>query len=382
MSEPKTDSVAPAPLWEARYAMIDGWRALAALGVVFSHLGFNPGVDLGHICVLIFFVISGYGIAASAGSCKRNNVSGLGCMHRRFRRIYPPYFFSVLLFIGTRLLKDYLTGEKQLVMDATNWIQNFTLTQWLTLITHLRSMPFENPDLWVAGYWSLNYEEQFYLLIGFIMLVSCWFNKSALFAIMGLIVPAFVWNLFFPSTSFGFFLEYWISFAVGCVVFFRLCKVTSPLIRRLLDGFLVALLIFSVVMLQLHPQQGRSVYFEWIVGSGLALLLFVLRGADVPYRKTILAIIMGELSLGSYSLYLTHQMNNASSAYVAHKLEAFGMPVMFEFWVRVLVMCGFAAVFWFFCERPFVNRPLSPTAPHGFKLGEALRNWRRKGEAT
>jgi peptidoglycan/LPS O-acetylase OafA/YrhL len=78
--------------------MLDAWRGLAALGVVLYHLGlYHLGLgmtfDLGHASVMVFFVISGYCIAASAESCRRNNVGPGGYVWRRVRRIYPPYFF-------------------------------------------------------------------------------------------------------------------------------------------------------------------------------------------------------------------------------------------------------------------------------------------------
>src|SRR5580704_14100421 len=93
--------------WEARYAMVDAWRGLAALGVVCYHLGFESGTDfdLGHACVMVFFVISGYCIAASTESCRRNQVGPGRYMWRRVRRIYPPYFFAICFFAATRLLK-------------------------------------------------------------------------------------------------------------------------------------------------------------------------------------------------------------------------------------------------------------------------------------
>jgi peptidoglycan/LPS O-acetylase OafA/YrhL len=58
--------------WPARYALLDGLRGLACLGVVLHHLGVAP---IGHYCVMVFFVVSGYCIAAAASSGLRNGAS-------------------------------------------------------------------------------------------------------------------------------------------------------------------------------------------------------------------------------------------------------------------------------------------------------------------
>lgn len=363
-------STAVGGVWASRYFMIDSWRAIAALGVVFSHLGFNPGFDLGHACVLLFFVISGYCIAASADSCQRNKVTGLGYMFRRVKRIYPPYLFSVLLFVATRLIKSHGSHDRQLPATLGPWIQNFTLTQWLSLVTHPADQAFANKTLFVAGYWSLNYEEQFYLVIGLLMLVSLHLKKEPLAGILVLMIPAFIWNLFFPSTVYGFFLEYWISFAVGAIVFFRLCKMTNRRTQLLLDGLLAGLFAVALVMALNFKFGGRSVYYEWAVGSAFSLLLIHVRGLDDLYRRSAAGLVLSELSLGSYSLYLTHQMNMSSSAYVSARLINMGVPAFFDFSIRTLVICLFASVFWFFCERPFTNRPLPASSARGFELSE------------
>jgi peptidoglycan/LPS O-acetylase OafA/YrhL len=118
--------------------MVDAWRGLAALGVVCYHLGVGPGwdFDLGHACVMVFFVISGYCIAASTESCRRNQVSPGGYMWRRVRRIYPPYFFAICFFAATRLVKMQMGMSGELSTSLVAWLQNLTMTQWFSLVFH------------------------------------------------------------------------------------------------------------------------------------------------------------------------------------------------------------------------------------------------------
>jgi peptidoglycan/LPS O-acetylase OafA/YrhL len=344
--------------WEPRYTMVDAWRGLASLGVVCDHLGPDLGFNLGHACVMVFFVISGYCIAASTDSCRRNNVGPAGYMWRRVRRIYPPYFFAVCFFLATRFLKMRAGMGDQISHSVLVWIQNLTMTQWLSMLAHPTSYAHQNTSLFVAGFWSLNYEEQFYLVMGLIMFAAVYVRKGMLTAIVALMVPALVWNLYHPSLSYGFFLEYWIAFALGSLVFYRLCKAASSRSRAAIDLALILLLVFSLYRNLTTHFAGRSVYFEWIVTSAFALLLVYLRPWDQRFKESKLGVVLGAFGLISYSLYLTHQCNFHSSAVVASRLIGWGLPRMSEFPIRLAFMCAVAAVFWYFCERPFLNKPL------------------------
>jgi peptidoglycan/LPS O-acetylase OafA/YrhL len=357
--------------------MIEGWRALAALGVMFSHLGLNPGFDLGAACVLLFFVISGYCIAASAESCERNGLGMGGYMFRRFKRIYPPYFFALLLFIGTRVIKAAGGGEQQLPANWAVWLQNFTLTQWLSLLAHPKAQAFSNPSLFVAGFWSLNYEEQFYLVMGLIVFGAIALKRSPLLPVLVLMAAGIVWNIVFPRISFGMFIEYWICFAVGCLVYFRLCKLSDLRLRIAIEISIWLIFACGLWFDATSVGSGRSGPGDWVVASGFALVLIYSRPLDDVYTKSLAGIALGWLSLGSYSLYLTHQMNLTSSSAFSALLIGHGLPRQAEVALRALFMCGFAAVFWFCCERPFVNRQAKRVDGLRSDLPSRISTWLR-----
>lgn len=355
---PSRPNVATAALWGPRYSMVDAWRGLASLGVVIAHLGFNVRLKLAHACVMIFFVISGYCISAATDSCRRNKVGPSGYMWRRVRRIYPPYFFALCLFIATRVVKLRQGMGNQLSTSVVAWIQNLTMTQWLSLLAHPTSYAHQNSTLFVAGFWSLNYEEQLYIVMGLLMVGAIYLRKSMLPGILLLLIPAFVWNLRNPSRSYGFFLDYWIAFALGTLVFYRLCKLADARGRAAVDLGIFLLLVFSLYADATTHFGQRSVYFEWIVTSFFALLLVCLRSLDDKFKASILGTVLGGFGLISYSLYLTHQSNFHSSEVIAEKLIHWGLPQNAEFFIRLVVMCAVAAIFWFFCERPFLNKAL------------------------
>src|SRR4051812_10487654 len=104
----------PAPA-NPRYRSLDLWRGIACLMVVVLHASFigrdldasGASAKLMTIIsrfgagVVMFFVVSGYCIAATADStrCKQRKGAGASANYfkRRLRRIFPPYWAALLV---------------------------------------------------------------------------------------------------------------------------------------------------------------------------------------------------------------------------------------------------------------------------------------------
>lgn len=155
--------------WPPKYELLDGLRGLAALAVVLHHIGV---ADVGHLSVMVFFVISGYCITASAESCRRNGGGFRVFMYRRVKRIYPPYLLAISYFAFTRAIRVMVNPGNDFRRPVLDWVQNLTLTQWVSDLFHPVHWPTQNPKLFVAAFWSLNYEEQFYLVMGICLLAA------------------------------------------------------------------------------------------------------------------------------------------------------------------------------------------------------------------
>lgn len=355
--EPAEPSLATRTPEGARFAILDGCRGLASLGVVASHLGIDStGFGLGHGCVIVFFVISGYCIAASVDACQRDRLP-LGRYYlRRLRRIYPPYFFSIVMYIATRLLKEGLGLGSQMPSSVITWIQNFTMTQWITLVFHPETVPHRNPALLVAGYWSLNYEEQFYVVMGLFMLASTWLKLDVMHGVIALMLPAVIWNLATPSLSYGFFIELWVTFALGAMVYYRGCGRVSRRGQIFIDIGILLVAMASLWLGKTTPHENRSAFSEWLIAAMFALALILMRPFDNIYERSPVGVVLGAFGAISYSLYLTHQMVFTASGFVASKLLPSYSPHGFTVIIRMACMIGVATVFWYFCEKPFLNR--------------------------
>ena len=336
--------------WPARYQLLDGWRGLASFLVLLFHLEL---LGSGHEAVMLFFVISGYCIAAAADSDQRHQLTFGAFIARRLRRIYPPYFLSVMFFLTTRFAKSWMVGPSGLARFTTwEFLQNLTLTQWLVLTKHPRPNAADNGTLFVAAYWSLNYEEQFYLFMGLCLLfvsrrLGAWIIPAAVTLLLSVL-----WNWLFDSLRTGFFLDYWLHFSLGCLVFYRLVHGTSRAVRVSID-----LTLCAVLLIGFSGLYSPFVSHELIVCSAFAGLLIFLRRWDADLSRITILRPLFWLGTISYSLYLVHQFNVRSAAYIG---SIVGGDLA---WLRLLATIGahlgVATIFWYFCERPFLNRPLA-----------------------
>lgn len=339
--------------WGERFEMLDGWRGLAALAVVVHHV--TP-LKIGHEAVMVFFVISGYCIAASADACLRKGLGFRNFMWRRVRRIFPPYFFAVVFFLLTRLVRWKLVGTE---FDRTipEYLQNFTLTQWFTLLHNPQPVPSDNPTLFVAAFWSLNFEEQFYLVMGVLMLVTSAVARRRILVV--LLAAAIAWNLLNTHLSYGLFIEYWVHFAVGTAVFYRLCRIQQAGYRRLIDGLLIgAAILAGWSHFSGRDASPRMLSLEYFCVAVFALLLICLRPINAAYVRSRAAYFLGALGLISYSLYLIHQFNIVIGASIVNKVVPAGAPPMVSMVGQIGFHIVLATGFWYCFERPFLNRAI------------------------
>jgi peptidoglycan/LPS O-acetylase OafA/YrhL len=358
-------------IWPTRYALLDGWRGLAALMVVADHAF---GLHWGHWAVLFFFVISGYCISASANSCRQKGLGTLAFIKRRLRRIYPPYFFALLFFLATRVVKSLLSHESALpALSVVQYVQNFTLTQWVTLLFHPSHVAFINPTLFVVSFWTLNYEEQFYLLMAFALLLGSIYPRFKIIHLVAFLgVVTVLWVALFGGFCYGLFIDYWPIFALGSLVYFRLTKLHSMVVRRVVDGALAVLIVALSVFTYRHPcdtnavllsGEGRAVFTELLLAAAFGFLLIQTRTLNDWIHRSKIGAGLHFLGKISYSLYLVNQFNLMLVASIA----AVVLPAAAPLFLKVPLVLGLhiliATIFWYFCERPFLNEPIIDQPP-------------------
>jgi peptidoglycan/LPS O-acetylase OafA/YrhL len=368
---------ATAHSYPARFETLDAFRGLAALAVVIHHVA---TVYIGGMAVMAFFVISGYCISGAAASARKHDLGLGGFAWRRVKRIIPPYLLSLAFWAAYRAIKWANGGPNELARPWTDWLQNLTLTQWLTLIPHPVPYPPHNPTLFVGAYWSLCYEEQFYLVMGLLVAVAGLSAWASRWVVAILLVAGLAWNVIEPNKVYGVFLEYWAPFAFGCLVYYRLVELprtNSPaattqtrLAARAIDLFLVATTIVAAWCFQRsggfpsplpNGDELRSVPGELLTSAAFAIALLLIRHWDSAIARTVLFKPFQWLGKITFSLYLVHQFNLAAATKAAGiVLGAGNVDTPVGYTLRVAILVAIGAVFWFCCERPFLNKPLDP----------------------
>lgn len=348
------------PAYPSRYELLDGLRGVAALLVVCTHLGVVAG-QVGHLAVMVFFVISGYCIAASAEISYRDQTGFGHFMLRRITRIYPPYLCAVALYVGTRILKSSMGGADDLHRPLIVWLQNLTITQWVTDLFHPVADAVQNHSLFVAAFWSLNYEEQFYIVMALGVLLMIHRGIPLLHTILGLAVIGVAWNWIVPDDRvYGLFIEYWAHFAMGASLFYVLTNPT-PVRTRVFLIVVTLLGLTSVAGVIAHGiertiQTPHAALAELSFLSAVILTLYFLRPVSGRIARSILWRPLASLGVISYSLYLIHQFNLHLVASMAQRiLSRLPLPsllIPLEIALHVLL----ATIFWWFFERPFTHR--------------------------
>ena len=168
---------------------IDGLRSIAVLPVILFHCG----IDIfsgGYVGVDIFFVISGYLITSLIMEQKyNNNFSILNFYERRARRILPALFFVLIISIPIFFyimnpfqLHDYSQSLIATILFLSNYLF-YVESSYFALDSELK--PFLHT-------WSLSIEEQFYIVIPFLIAFIFPFFKRKLIPFLVLILIFFL----------------------------------------------------------------------------------------------------------------------------------------------------------------------------------------------
>lgn len=341
------------------YRTLGHWRGIAALGVMIFH-GFgairSSGQsvhenlvwlkdlsDFGGFGVHIFFVISGYCIAANVYQLQRRKLGAWEFFRDRALRIYPAYWAACLAAIVANLIAS--------PFNAVSIKDNFPLDWWSAVANVFLIEPYVGVDrLLLLVSWSLVYEIGFYAIvaIGFGLFrvgINIWllFVGAAVLAVCGLLG----WH-----QGVRYVLKFWPEFLSGSVVFLALwLRAHSLFLARL-----AILLPILFVLIKALSGSDKGWPGEMVVVAGFSLLLVWLYRWDsqlAAWRGLNWLDWGGAIS---YSLYLIHvpfgtRVINLASRWVSHD-SLWVLPLQICYW---LVSIAAAYLFFCFCERPLNN---------------------------
>ena len=371
--------------------MLDLWRGAAAFWVVLAHATIYAGAGalgstgvltgishglmkisrIGWYGVPMFFVISGYCIAATATSHFRQRHHAADFFVRRFRRIFPPYGIALAFTLAIYAVAHLFSSAGYLnqppfefpvlrTLMPSNWVGNVTLTElWVHHLFGGQVHVILDPS------WSLMYEEQFYLVCGLALIVlGARFLSGAAVVTVAVVVGMLVTNGSWPNGYDGFFFDgRWLLFALGLAVFYYIKHATARSRPLFLVGFVSV--VFLAVGLrfgwlgQLQSQRQQLMAAEFVGGALFALVLVVAHRWDDVLRWHVALRPIAYLGRISYSLYILHMPVAKIMSYTLLKLGVVSDWQILLITVPAVtgISVLYAAIFFHFVERRFLNSP-------------------------
>ncbi len=311
-----------------RYESLDMWRGVACLLVLINHSVFYVSTAAGETGMLaslnsaiatiaqrlwagvpVFFVISGYCITAATDSHRRSGRPVRLYFLKRFRRIFPPYWFALIggaALIGAAdlLLSGSLSGNgvaRPWWFSAWQWTGSTTLTE--TWRFHLIGGP---KGLVLGPAWTLCYEEQFYAVTGILLLLAPrrFFTAAAGVTLAVLAIVAYARASALQIDGF-FFDGSWIQFALGILLFAVLAKpVRWPKVLALFvyTGVLMYALSYGRLLLDADKNDGQAL----LVAAAFSLAALAGHSMDPIVASSPLLAPLRRCGAMCYSLYLVH----------------------------------------------------------------------------
>ena len=347
----KQKQTSSAPL---RYASLDHWRGVAALGVMMFHSfgairmagqSVHPSIqwlkwssDFGWFGVHLFFVISGYCIAANVYHLVQHRLSPLDFLKDRLLRIYPTYWGACLFALVLALVS--------MPFNHTSLAHNLPSSLGEAAANILLVEPYAGVSPFLLVSWSLVYELGFYVLVA----VGFALERAGMrfsWVLVAAITLGFL-GLFGPWKGALSILNFWPEFLTGSMVFIALwLNVRGIESARLLLLVPVAFAVTGIFTLPNLERIGQ------MLGASLfALALYFLHPFDYRIANWYPLTWLAWVGAFSYSLYLVHvplgRVINLGSRVIPHNSVWFVCLVVGHWIVGIAV----AWTFYKFCEQP------------------------------
>jgi peptidoglycan/LPS O-acetylase OafA/YrhL len=313
----------------SHYVELDGLRGIAILLVLIWHyipgqVITQPGTWPSYVMRLlsfawegvdIFFVLSGFLVGGMLIKCRDEKQRTSGVLVRRFFRIVPLYFFSLILFL--------IVLEVVPPVSESTWLLDQPIPTWsfiLFLQNYLMAISGSHGANWLGITWSLALEIQFYLFLA--ILISLCPTDRLFRVLLGLIFFSLVARVGFavqgPAGAFIGFLSLptRMDSVLTGVVALLVLKDHSWLDRIKESSRVVLVFILTsytiVVLLCAFGEgiasTGMSLVGHFLVAIATALLIVLLLSqSDGVCRKFFRQKALVFLGSVSYGVYLIHQ---------------------------------------------------------------------------
>lgn len=338
------------------------WSGLSQIGPLLG-IGWS-GVDL-------FFVLSGFLLGGILLDNKEASNYFKVFYTRRVCRIFPLYFLVVI---------PLLIAPLPLVLDSVDSLFGESLPSW-TYLTYTKNFAMAQEGrygpVWLAPTWSLAVEEQFYLILPFLIrFVS---REKLPYLLAGLTLAATLLRLailaFHPQGDFAFFVllpsraEPLLLGVLGAWAVRNERWLTVLLMHRRALYRVLAVLTASTALLVLgpysNPTPALAALFPPTYGFALLGLLYIcaLLIAVTEKRGLVFFVtrnrILGKIGVIAYGTYLLHLPVRGLIFWLILGKAPFQPPGTWSDYIVVLgallLTLTLASISWIFFEKRIVN---------------------------
>lgn len=285
-----------------RFSVLDGWRGIAALSLVFirfesnGSLTFAPFVRNTYLFVDFFFVLSGFVIAHTYGQKLVDRTSVLAFAIKRFGRVWPLHAFMLLLYVVCIEMPRWLGGA-----DAfTERRAPHTILENLLLI---HSLGFSGPGGWNTPSWSISTELWTYMI--FALVVSLAPNRKTLISAL-LVLGGLATVIAFSSTGMNVAHTYGFprciaGFFAGVLTYEAYLRAKSNPPSRPVLAAAEVLLVIVVVAFVTMADTGPMSFAAPVL---FALVVWVFAFEAGPASRILSTAPVQALGAWSYSIYM------------------------------------------------------------------------------
>jgi peptidoglycan/LPS O-acetylase OafA/YrhL len=359
--ESNTSSATPTSFVKPKsyFYFIDALRGIAALWVFFFHAALDGRLttltnilphwfvvvlfEWGGLGVPIFFVISGFVIAHTVSGVKVDFAYLKYFSLRRFLRLTPPYYFSIIVALAFALLASNVKGE---IFSPGN--DTFSLPRLLAHLFYLQEL-FRLTNF-NDVYWTLCLEVQFYLCFCVLLGLAQWlkdtynfqYSRAFIFAPVAILSSIFSIIIFLSNSRPNFFLPFFYQFLLGIFAYWSWQDKLKSIYFYIYCGLVLVFqisnfpnqVITSIVIAILLLETGKANYIQkWLKWDWLQFI--------------------GKIS---YSLYLTHTPIYGAIFFIASKFLKTGViSELLSLIIGLIVCILFAAFMWQLVEKPSIN---------------------------
>ena len=357
------------------FKQLNGIRFIAVFLVLLDHwlVPILP-VPLGHLGVVIFFVLSGFLITRilflNADEINVNKSSAwpkiIRFIYRRSLRIFPIYL--ILLSLG-------------LVFNISNFNQ-----LWPWLISYTPNIYIMMKGQWLGTWdhlWSLAVEEQYYLIFPYFIL---FLNKNKYIRLLTAMVLLGIASrlIFYLILSHEVIEKYWMfsyvnpisatdCFGLGGLLAYYYHYENKSFLKLAEKTYLLPISFLAVMLSLILSQYAKytydNIWFSIIERSISAIFAFCLIMTALKEKKDFLGNVLENkvffyLGSISYGIYLYHNLvfnfyhlnGNTIWGYLSNGSNYFyslnSKFIILKFAINFILLIGIASFSWHFIEKP------------------------------